>query len=232
MKPQLFLIHFAGGNIYSFQFMKPYLSAFELVPLELPGRGKRVDEELINDFDEATLDIYNQLTGNLYTNRFFIYGHSLGALLTLRVTAMLEQNGRFPESIIVTGNPGPGERENKQLYLMEKDDFKKELLLMGGIPEVVLDNEELFDFYEPILRADLEIIEKRGDLSFAPVKARISAIMGSEEEKSSRIENWKNFGLSDVRTILLPGNHFFIHNYAAQLCNIIGQACYSPPIFH
>jgi external thioesterase TEII len=45
-KPQLFLLHFAGGSCYSFQFMLPYLKDFNVLPIELPGRGRRIKESL------------------------------------------------------------------------------------------------------------------------------------------------------------------------------------------
>ncbi len=50
-KTQLFLLHFAGGNYYSFRFMFPQLNEFEIIPVELPGRGKRMKENLLKDFD-------------------------------------------------------------------------------------------------------------------------------------------------------------------------------------
>ena len=64
LKPQLFLLHFAGGNKYSFNFLKKYLeSAFELVSIELPGRGDRMSEKLITDKKNLTLIIKDR--GNI-----------------------------------------------------------------------------------------------------------------------------------------------------------------------
>lgn len=56
-KPQLFLLHFADGNCYSFLFLREYLEQdFELHFLELPGRGKRLLEPLVHTLDEAVSD--------------------------------------------------------------------------------------------------------------------------------------------------------------------------------
>src|SRR5262249_8544650 len=107
-RPQLFLLHFAGGNCYSFQFIMPLLQRFEIIPLELPGRGRRMKESLLKDFDLAAQDIYHQLTGKLTSASFIIYGHSMGAYLALRVANMLEKAGKFPAFVIVSGNAGPG----------------------------------------------------------------------------------------------------------------------------
>lgn len=224
-KPQLFLLHFAGGNTYSFQFLKQYLPEFEFLPLELPGRGRRIKETLITEFDHAVEDIYNQVLKHLRGAAFMIYGHSMGSVIALKVAANLEISGFNPLQIIVSGNPGPGIRENKSRYLMEQDVFKEELRSIGGVPEEVLANEELFNFFVPILKADFEVVEKNEMILFNPVKAPIYAIMGAEEEKAAQIINWKNFTLSNFQYQILEGNHFFIYRHAAQIAGIIRE-CY------
>lgn len=222
-KTQLFLLHFAGGNCYSFRFMTPLLQDFEVIPLELPGRGKRMRESLLNEFDEAAIDLYNQIIANLTTTSFLIYGHSMGASLALRVTNMLEKAGRYPAGVIVSGNAGPGiaSPDKKVRYLMNRPDFVEELKRLGGVPPEFLENEELFSFFELILRADFEIAE-RNDLANEPaIKAPIYAIMGSSEESVADINNWLRFTIGRFTAEVLDGDHFFIHRHPQHIANII-----------
>jgi external thioesterase TEII len=227
MKPQLFLLHFAGGNCYSLQFLSSMLTKFELIGLELPGRGDRINENLLKDFDLAAIDIYNQINQRLVSNNnFLIYGHSLGAYLALRVTGMLERMNRKPMHLIVSGSPGPGViRENKLHYLLGKEEFIVALKEMGGIPIEVIENKELFDFFEPILRADFEIAEKKLLNSETAINTPIYALMGSEEERVGKILNWTNFTLSTFNFEILEGNHFFIYKHAKRIAEII-TSCY------
>lgn len=220
-KPQLYLLHFAGGSIYSFEFLKPYLPEFEFIPLELPGRGKRIRESFIRDLDEAAMDIYRQVEKNLKGQRFLLYGHSMGSTLALKVAGLLEKRKASPLSIIVSGNAGPGVYDPKKRYLMDNSAFKAELRLIGGMPEEVLQNEELLDFFEPLLKADFEIVEKEAFPIIPPITAPIYAIMGTDEEHTSQIENWSNYTSSDFEYELLEGNHFFIYKYPAKLADII-----------
>ena len=150
-KPQLFLIHFAGGNRYSFQFMMPLLLAFEVISLELPGRGKRMNEPLLDDFDAAAKDLYKEVITQLTASEFLIYGHSMGAYLALRVTNMLEETGRYPIRIIVSGNAGPRKQasDKKLRYLLARQDFIEELTTLGGLPPELIENKDLFNFFEP-----------------------------------------------------------------------------------
>ncbi|HEU4555731.1 MAG TPA: alpha/beta fold hydrolase [Chitinophaga sp.] len=225
-KPKLFLLHFAGGSVYSFQFLKSYLPEFEFIPLELPGRGKRVKEKIIKDFELAAEDIYHQIVAHTGVKDFLIYGHSMGAAIALKVANLLEKAEKFPSCIIVSGSPGPGVRDNKKRYLLEKGDFKEELKRIGGMPEEVLSNDELFSYFEPLLKADFEVVEKSDLLPFyAPVETPIYAIMGSEEENVVNIGNWKRFTSAHFVAEVLNGDHFFINNHAERIAEII-KSCY------
>jgi external thioesterase TEII len=221
-KPQLFLLHFAGGNCYSFQFMQSLLRTFEVIPLELPGRGRRIREGLLKDFDLAAGDMYQQITAKLTSPSFLIYGHSMGAYLALRVANMLEAAGKRPAYVIVSGNAGPGVRSDKiNMYALEHKDFVEELEKLGGVPPEVIANKELFGFFEPILRADFEIAERNEIILEPAIDAPLYAIMGSEEEKADKISNWGRFTKSAFRSEILEGGHFFIHKHPQRLAAII-----------
>jgi surfactin synthase thioesterase subunit len=221
-KPALFLLHFAGGSSYSFQFLKPYLlDEFQVIPLELPGRGSRIKEGLIRDFDEACRDICKQANMRLKSDAFLIYGHSMGAIIGLKLASELEHEGRNPLQLIVSGNSGPKEeRGSAKIHLMEKEDFRQALKEMGGMPDEVLLNDELFAYYEPILRADFEVLEKE-EPSFEPIKCPIYAVMGTGEKNFDRIGNWKHYTQSCFEYKGFHGDHFFIFEHAAEIAAII-----------
>jgi surfactin synthase thioesterase subunit len=225
-KPQLFLLHFAGGNCYSFHFMISLLKDFHVIPLELPGRGKRINETLLKDFDLAAQDIYNQIINKLDTSNFLIYGHSMGAYLALRVSNMLEKVNRFPSYVIVSGNPGPGINNTKKRYLLEHADFMQSLKKLGGIPKEVFENAELLGFFEPILRADFEIAESKELSMETVVNASIYAMMGSQEEGVEKISNWARYTRSQFNFEILEGDHFFIHKHPIKITHII-KNCYN-----
>lgn len=221
-KPQLFLLHFAGGNCYSFQFMMPFLKKFEVTPVELPGRGKRMKETLIRDFDRAAEDIYHQIMEKLTASRFVIYGHSMGATLGLRVASMLERNDCPPDYLIVSGNSGPGLKEGEvKRYLMESHRFMEELKRLGGMPEEILQNPELLEFFEPVLRADFEALEKE-ELDDEPfINIPIYAVMGSKEKDVAFIENWANYTRNQFSYRVLDGDHFFIYDHPQKMAQLI-----------
>ncbi|WP_426094749.1 thioesterase II family protein [Flavobacterium sp. DSR2-3-3] len=228
MKNQLFLLHFAGGSSFSFDFLRKKLDYnFTSIALELPGRGKRMDEKLIRSKEEAIDDYCDQIVKLRNGAPFVIYGHSMGATLGLSVVSRLEKMGHFPEQLIVSGNAGPGIKKKKNFmrYLLSDPEFKEELRELGGIPEEVLKDDELYDFFAPIIRADFECLEKD---SFSEkgiiINTPIYAMMGTGEETCHEIKNWSKFTDSDFKYCVLNGNHFFIYHHPEEIARVLKKS--------
>jgi external thioesterase TEII len=233
-KTQLFLLHFAGGNCYSLQFLKPLLPEFDVIALELPGRGKRMGEPLLKDFDLAAKDMLAQVISKMNGSPCIIYGHSMGAYLALRVCNMLIKRGNPPVCVVVSGNAGPGVKyadDGKKRYLLGRDEFIKELKILGGVSEELLENNELFSFFEPVLRADFQIAENNGMAGEPPVNIPLYAMMGSAEEKKEEITNWGKFTTAGFTHEILEGDHFFINKHPEKVAAAIRQ-CYSSVVMH
>lgn len=177
-------------------------------------------EKLVTEYDHAVTDIYNQIRGKLRSRKFLIYGHSMGSYLALRATSLLEAAGRSPICLIVSGNAGPGiprGEDEKIRYLMTKSELKEELKSMGGVSDDFLIHDELFDFFEPILRADFEVVEKNALMNEPTVCTPIIALMGREEKHYEKIANWGNYTKGNFLCKVLPGNHFFMFHDPSEL---------------
>ncbi|MEM0578412.1 thioesterase II family protein [Flavobacterium polysaccharolyticum] len=231
-KIQIFLLHFAGGSCYSFDFLKNEIqNDFECHALELPGRGKRNQESHLYKKADAIHDYVSQIKSLRNNNQpYIIYGHSMGATLGLSVTKKMEEHSDPPNILIVSGNPGPGASFNdKQRHALGDIEFKKELRSLGGVPEEILEDEDLYNYFSPIMRADFQILEK-DKLSEVGllIETPIFAVMGDQEETVTEIENWKLYTSGKFDYQVLSGNHFFIHSQVKALSKIIYEcATYS-----
>jgi surfactin synthase thioesterase subunit len=203
--------------------MHDFLSRdFEVNAIELPGRGNRMQEALLSDFDAAAEDLLAQIVRQLSSMEFILYGHSMGASLALRITSLLEKMNRPPVCLIVSGNAGPGVRDPLKRHLMNKHELIGELKKLGGTADELFEQEELFALYEPILRADFRVTEINNLSEEPPVNVPVSALMGDTEDCVDRIMNWERFTTSkqfDYR--IFPGDHFFIYKYPAEIAHLI-----------
>lgn len=226
MVPQLFLLHFAGGSVYSFDFFKKHLNSnIEFIALELPGRGKRYNEILLKTLDESIEDYFNQIKNLRNGNPFIIYGHSMGASLGLFLTSKFEAINDSPNHLIVSGNAGPGIKKEEEIVCYHKLDdiqFKEKLKKLGGIPEEVFDTDELYNHFAPIIRSDFECLDSLNNIeSNIQINTDIYAIMGDDEETSSKIDNWKRFTKGAFQNKIVSGNHFFIYDHPKEITAIM-----------
>lgn len=229
---QLFLLHFAGGNCYSYDFLKRKIKdkKISMYALELPGRGKRHNENLVLNKREAIQDYVKQIKNLRNKEPYIIYGHSMGATLGFSVVKEMEQENDAPLQLVVTGNAGPGLKVfdeddseiKKDRYTLPDSEFKDVLRELGGIPEEVLEHKELYDFFGPIIRADFQVLETGGFIEQnIKIDCPIHAIMGESEKRVHLIDNWKNYTTANFKSLTLPGNHFFIHEYPEEIASIL-----------
>lgn len=217
------MLHFAGGNKYSFRFLQNELNNYETIPLELPGRGARFDESLIFDISSAIKDLFRQIKKNLtFDDVFIVYGHSMGAKLGFYVINELEKEGFFPKCFIASGNAGPGIARDKIRYNLPDDEFISELKKLGGSPPEFFTDKDLYEFFSPIMRADFQAIEAEEENVDFKIKAPIYALMGDKEEGSADISNWAKY-CETFQFKLLPGDHFFIHDNKLNMVDIINE---------
>lgn len=214
---QLFLIHFAGGNCFSYNFLLPYLKGYEVHQLELPGRGKRTKEALITHLEKGVEDLFQQITLRLNGQAFQIFGHSMGAILGTYLTKKLETVNSFPERLIVSGKAGLDLKREKSIHLLEKEAFIRELQLIGGMPADFFNHPDLIAYFLPIIRADFQLIETYEQTTSLILHTPILALMGKEEEQAEQIDDWKKLTNGTFKATLFEGHHFYIYDHAELL---------------
>lgn len=79
---------------------------------------------------------------------------------------------------------------------------------MQGTPEELFENEELLNFFLPILRSDFQIAEENELTEISAVKSPILALMGDQEDNMKEINNWRKYSKSDFGSYILLGGHF------------------------
>ena len=217
---------FAGGNKYSYRdFRLNSPSSINLIPLEYPGRGGRIREDLLSDTNDLVDDLYKLIVPIIENGDYAIYGHSLGGLLTYLLTKKIIANRlRPPIHLFVTGTTGPSSlsRSEKKRHLMPKKEFIQELRDLQGMPDEILASDELLEYYEPILRSDFKASESYLHESSEPLDIPITVITGlSENMTEEDIRLWQNETKQIIDFKRFPGNHFFIYNYTREIVQII-----------
>jgi len=222
-KPQIFLLHYAGGDRNSFRpLINGLQSQFQIETPELPGRGDRMSEQPLKNKQEALADLLKQIKQTRQKDvPYLIYGHSMGAILGFEICHAMEKENDAPVHFVATGYPGPGIKDTPPIADLPKTEFFAEVKKLGGISDEVMQYEELLDFFEPLLRADFGLLEnKNNQTPDIKIQTPIYAVMGKSEKYALNIRNWASYTEAACECQIVNGNHFFINqnfNYLSQI---------------
>jgi len=220
---RLFLLPFAGGSRYAYwRFGKHAPSFLQVQALEIPGRGSRVNEPLLADIESVVEDVYMQIMTQV-DEPYALYGHSMGALLSYLLAHKIRKAGKpLPEYLFLTGCEAPAVPVERGYYKLPAAAFKDKLREMGGCPEDVLCNDELFGFYEPIIRADFMVVESFSYVPREPLNIPVTVIIGTEEGISAEdAGKWQEETVCQADVYRFPGTHFFIFGHEKEIMEII-----------
>ena len=227
-KIKLFCLPYAGGSATVYSKWRTFLNPnIQIVPMEMAGRGARFKEGFYQSIAEAVNDLYVKIDfkSNHYPYAFF--GHSMGSFLVYelcRKIATDKQKG--PIHIFVSGMQPPHiKKERKILHQLPLDEFKEEIIKLGGTPREVFENQELMDFFVPILKADYKIFETYQYLpNDTKFDCGITAFYGlSDKTTFDEMLEWGNYTSDSSKVYQYEGGHFFIHNHTAAIVDVINK---------
>lgn len=223
----LFCLPYAGGTRYSYRKYEEIAPKFiRVVVLEYPGRGSRIREPLMTDIGELVEDAFRQVSDMVGGEAYSIYGHSMGGLVGCLLTRKLAaESYKPPLHLFITGTSGPSaERRKESRHLLEKVEFLEEIRKFDGCPKEFFEDEEMVDFFEPIIRADFQASETYVHSGAEPMNVPITVITGSEEDMEIEdIKAWQQETRQTVDFKCLPGNHFFIFQHSFTVMEIISK---------
>jgi surfactin synthase thioesterase subunit len=210
---RLFCIPYAGGNAWSYRALERHVSpGVTLEGLELPGRGRRGLERLCTSLDELADDVFRQIEARAVTGRYAIYGHSMGALLAYLTAHRIRRAGLTPpESLFLSGSSAPRAPRERERHLLPPAEFVTMLRELGGCPPQVLEDAEMLEFFEPILRADFKAVETWHAPPAPPLDVPLVVMVGDDDEATAAdVAGWAAETTAPCRMVEFSGDHFFI----------------------
>lgn len=229
MKTNVFFLPFAGGGRHSYQnFMKAVPNNINIIPIELPGRGARYKEPLLENIHDLTYDVFEQIKDSVVNSPYAIYGHSMGSLIGFLLTRkILANNLPPPLHLFVSGRRAPSVIYDKPhlTHLLNTQEFIEKVRSLGGCPDEILMDKSIMDFFEPILRADFKAVDTYVYQPTEPFNVPITVMIALNDKVThSEAIQWQSETKKNIILKKFPGNHFFIFDYEIQILNIIYNA--------
>ncbi|MBD3306643.1 alpha/beta fold hydrolase [candidate division KSB3 bacterium] len=224
---RVFCLPFSGGNIYSYRKLEDHTAeCIDLVPLELPGHGKRLGAPLLVELEAMVKDIFQQIVPAMQAP-YALYGHSLGGILGYLVSQKLAKADKpLPVHLFVSGRQGPPiPSKDRDLHLLPQEEFIRRVVAYGGIPPEVAAEKDLMELFVPILKADFQAIAAYTYRPEPPLNLPITVMIGADEDITyAEALRWQDVTTQRIVVRQFPGNHFFIFDHLPEIGGIISQA--------
>jgi surfactin synthase thioesterase subunit len=218
---RVFCLHDAGGDTSLFEGWELLLGAnVELVLVELPGRGRRLEEAAYESADALVRDLVPALLPRL-DRPFLILGHSLGGLLALELVRALRRGRHpLPQKLFVSSTPA------LTLYTPhEYDPAMPDARLTASFPHLATGGGDSgWQLYtRRLLRQDLQLVYRYRYLREAPLEIPITVLYGEEDPHvtAAQAAAWQGETTSSVSVLPRPGNHGFIRHDTPYITSLV-----------
>lgn len=210
-----YFLPFAGGSEISYNPLVNILSSkgHSCYQCSLPGRGRRFKERFLETVPEMAEDIFLQIKDKLIQRDYVLFGHSMGALLTTHVLALMKRhNAPMPQYVFLSGRGGEIKRPSPPYKSeMSSTKFRSELKKMGGIPEEVFNEESIMSFFEPIIKADFKAIESYLPIDVTLPNLKVMVYYGRDDDFNlEQVECWQRISTQSISCKVFDGGHFFV----------------------
>ncbi|MGV0098697.1 thioesterase II family protein [Streptomyces californicus] len=227
----LVCLPFAGAGA---SFFRPWQRVagdrLTILPMQLPGRERRIDQDPYTDVGTATDGLLADLRAALADDprlprRIALFGHSLGAVLAYELAHRLagDPDGPALVHLFVSGSPHPAEQRGRRATGLPDDAFLARVNEFAGYTHEALDDPEMRELILPTLRADVRMHESYTPSTDRALPAPLTAVRGSHDELVSGEEAaaWEKVAGAGFRSVELPGGHMYLTESASALLDVV-----------
>lgn len=219
----LICLPYAGGNAYSFNAFRQYLDGkLNMITPELPGRGRRYGEPLIKDIYAMADDVFERVN-HLLHEPYALYGHSMGAIVGYLLARRIQKE-KLPSALhlFCSGCRAPSIPCSNKYYDLPREKFIAKLRELGGSPDEILNNQEVMEFYMPIIRADFQAVETYSYQQDQQLDIPVTIFISKDDRISNAdADAWQKETRQPVSVLNFPGGHFFILEHTYDICRVI-----------
>jgi medium-chain acyl-[acyl-carrier-protein] hydrolase len=221
----LFCFPSAGAGASLYRHWSALLPAdWEVCPVQLPGRETRFHESAFAHLS-SLIDALSVALQPYLDKPFAFFGHSMGGMIAFELARKLRAQGsRLPVQLMVAATREPPFTPQEPImHDLPRREFRESLRQLGGTTPEVLENEDLMEVFEPLLRADFAAVETHIYEPGAPLECPLSVYGGLEDNRCprERLEGWRNHTTGVFRLRMFPGGHFFLSTTRESLLEAI-----------
>ena len=215
---RLIVFHHAGGSAASYyRMVRDLPENWDLLLLDLPGRGKRHAEPPLERLPEVLEQVAADVRPWLGGTPLALFGHSFGAVVALETARSLQAGGVTPLWVGVSGRVPPDHHPVSRLSHLDDEGLMAKLVAMGGMPERVNAVPQFVEHCLRITRSDLRAVESYApDPDRVPLDCPLTVFCGSHDAWAppAAMSGWEYETGRAHRRHVFPGGHFYFQGAA------------------
>lgn len=207
----------AGGSALVFRdWQSAFPDNIRVRPVELPGRGMRMNAPLMHDYRSLILTLTREIAEDIGNMRrqggdvlYAGFGHGAGAAFNFAVCSRLSQRLRQAPAHCFLSGGLPFHADRKKLSSLGDAQLTEEMRLRLGAQLAASGQAEMLNFYLPIFRADCAVHEqavldreRRLDCPLTVFAAEPDTAASAEA-----IPDWDRYTGYATRKVPLAGDH-------------------------
>ncbi|MBO3747619.1 alpha/beta fold hydrolase [Streptosporangiaceae bacterium NEAU-GS5] len=190
-----------SGAGYFHKLRAAFGDRVDVRPVELPGHGRRAQEDAVTRADLAVRDVLRRLGGRVDV----VYGESLGAYIGLGVVYALGA-----PRLVAASNSPPSVRETIRLDGVNSIETAAAAMraLGGEIPAEVVEDPDLAEYAYPLIRDDLYLSQSFNEYARdIKIPNDVLVIAGERDSGVRRLDQWSAHTRGRCDVVRLPGGH-------------------------
>jgi len=194
----------------------------DIKPIELPGRGSRMAEPLVTDWETLITSLVAEIAGDT-GQPYALFGHSFGALVAFELAHALRGLDLPPSALIVSGTHAPSRRDNRRFEVLDSDrDLLAEMQRLNGTDSAVFADQELMALTLPVLRADFHLCGQYVSDDRPPLAIPLHVLAGTGDETTPEtLQAWQQETAVGFTLDYFAGDHFFIQSQEAAVLAVL-----------
>lgn len=212
------LPHAGGSASFFFPVAQALSPRLEVLAVQYPGRQDRLREPALSGIEALAERIVEEL--GPWTDRpYALFGHSMGSIVAFEAARRLQDAGRGPVELFVSGRRAPALDHDGDRQPRTDSEVLAEIRSLNGTGAGLLDDEETLRMILPALRADYGAVRNYRYHPGPALECPITAFTGDRDPKAevAGVQAWHRHTRSAFELNVLPGGHFFLVERAAEV---------------
>jgi surfactin synthase thioesterase subunit len=215
----IFLFPYGGGSAASY---RPFVARFpsdvgRVVPVEIPGHGKRAEEQFARSIQECAARTLEQI--DAAGGDYVVHGHCMGALLAFEAAKLIEASGAPPPLFMIASGRNAPRHVNDWLRRVDTLDDRslfEEMQAFGGIPRGL--SFAMSRSFLAVIRHD-QAMFRDYDPGETRIKAPILALAGRDDAMTDEaaLADWADYTTGRLSVEWLEGRHYFLFDRAEDV---------------